>query len=99
MAAGLAMLTALKEDEEMYSRLDQKTERLHKGMAERISVTSLPHQINRFGSMISLHFTNMPVVDFASAAAGDNELFKAYFHGMLLPLGIHAMQRTLARPN
>ena len=33
MAAGLAMLTALKEDEEMYSRLDQKTERLHEGMA------------------------------------------------------------------
>ena len=83
MAAGLAMLTALKEDEEMYSRLDQKTERLHKGMEERISTTSLPHQINRFGSMISLHFTNTPVVDFASAAAGDNELFKAYFHGML----------------
>jgi len=83
MAAGLAMLTALKEDEEMYSRLDQKTERLHEGMAKRISVTSLPHQINRFGSMISLHFTNTPVVDFASAAAGDNELFKAYFHGML----------------
>ena len=83
MAAGLAMLTALKEDEEMYSRLDQKTERLHKGMEERISTTSLPHQINRFGSMISLHFTNTPVVDFATAAAGDNKLFKAYFHGML----------------
>ena len=83
MAAGLAMLTALKEDEEMYSRLDQKTERLHKGMEERISTTSLPHQINRFGSMISLHFTNTPVVDFASAAVGDNELFKSYFHGML----------------
>ena len=83
MAAGLAMLTALKEDEEMYSRLDQKTERLHKGMEERISTTSLPHQINRFGSMISLHFTNTPVVDFATAAAGDNKLFKAYFHRML----------------
>ena len=83
MAAGLAMLSALKEDEEMYSRLDQKTERLHKGMEERISTTSLPHQINRFGSMISLHFTNTPVVDLASAASGDNELFKTYFHGML----------------
>ena len=83
MAAGLAMLTALKEDEEMYTRLDQKTERLHKGMKERISATSLPYQINRFGSMISLHFTNTPVVDFASAAASDNELFKTYFHGML----------------
>ena len=83
MAAGLAMLSALKEDEEMYSRLDQKTERLHKGMEERISTTSLPYQINRFGSMISLHFTNTPVVDLASAASGDNELFKTYFHGML----------------
>ena len=33
--------------------------------------------------MISVHFTDEPVVDFASSAKGDNETFKAYFHGML----------------
>ena len=33
--------------------------------------------------MISLHFTETPVVDFQTAANGNNGLFKAYFHGML----------------
>jgi len=33
--------------------------------------------------MLSLHFTEQPVVDFQSATLGDNELFKNYFHGML----------------
>lgn len=83
MAAGLAMLNALKQDVPMYTRLDQKTERLHKGMEERISDSDLPYQINRFGSMISLHFTDAEVIDFTTATKGDNDLFKNYFHGML----------------
>ena len=33
--------------------------------------------------MMSLHFTDQPVVDFRTAALGNNEDFKAYFHGML----------------
>ena len=83
MAAGLAMLNALNQQPKMYDRLDKKTERLHLGMEERISVTGLPYQINRFGSMVSLHFTNTPVIDFTTAAEGNNDYFKKYFHGML----------------
>ncbi len=83
MAAGLAMLNALNQQPEIYDRLDKKTERLHLGMEERISVTGLPYQINRFGSMVSLHFTNTPVIDFTTAAEGNNDYFKKYFHGML----------------
>ena len=33
--------------------------------------------------MISIHFTNNPVVNFSSSKQGDNILFKKYFHGML----------------
>ena len=83
MAAGLAMLNALNQQLEMYDRLDKKTERFHLGMEERISVTGLPYQINRFGSMVSIHFTNTPVIDFTTAAEGNNDYFKKYFHGML----------------
>jgi glutamate-1-semialdehyde 2,1-aminomutase len=43
----------------------------------------MPFQINRFGSMISLHFTAEEVVDFETAALGNNAFFKKYFHGML----------------
>ena len=83
MAAGFAMLKALQKQPQIYTSLDQKTERLHVGMEKRITNTSLPYQINRYGSMISLHFTETPVVDFQTAAKGNNEFFKAYFHGML----------------
>ena len=83
MAAGFEMLQALQKQPQIYTRLDQKTERLHFGMEDRIANTSLPYQINRFGSMISLHFTEIPVVDFQTAVNGNNNFFKAYFHGML----------------
>jgi glutamate-1-semialdehyde 2,1-aminomutase len=33
--------------------------------------------------MISVHFSDQPVTDFATAAAANNELFKKYFHAML----------------
>jgi glutamate-1-semialdehyde 2,1-aminomutase len=83
MAAGFAMLQALQKQPHIYTSLDQKTERLHIGMEKRMANSSLPYQINRYGSMISLHFTETPVVDFQTAANGNNGLFKAYFHGML----------------
>jgi glutamate-1-semialdehyde 2,1-aminomutase len=83
MAAGFAMLQALQKQPHIYTSLNKKTERLHIGMEKRMANSSLPYQINRYGSMISLHFTETPVVDFQTAANGNNGLFKAYFHGML----------------
>ncbi|TLP74393.1 glutamate-1-semialdehyde 2,1-aminomutase [Maribacter sp. ACAM166] len=83
MSAGLAMLTALNNNPEVFQSLADKTEYLHKGIAEVLTEKGVAHQINRFGSMISVHFTDNPVIDFASSAKGDNETFKTYFHGML----------------
>lgn len=83
MSAGLAMLTELNNKPAVFQSLSDKTEYLHKGIAKVLTAKGVDHQINRFGSMISVHFTDEPVVDFASSAKGDNETFKAYFHGML----------------
>lgn len=83
MSAGLAMLTALNEQPQIFDRLSDKTAYLHKGIAKALTDEAIPHQINRFGSMISVHFTEDPVTDFAGAVKGNNELFKKYFHGML----------------
>ena len=33
--------------------------------------------------MISIHFHQESVVDFATAKNGDNDLFKKFFHGLL----------------
>jgi glutamate-1-semialdehyde 2,1-aminomutase len=83
MSAGLAMLTALNDNPEVFKSLADKAEYLHKGIAAVLTEKKVAHQINRYGSMISVHFTDEPVVDFTSSAKGDNETFKKYFHGML----------------
>ena len=83
MIAGLTTLNMLQEDKDLFKRLDDKTERLHQEMKILIEEKGLPHQFNRMGSMLSLHFTDTAVVDFKTAALGNNDHFKAYFHGML----------------
>jgi glutamate-1-semialdehyde 2,1-aminomutase len=83
MAAGLAMLTELNNRPEIFDSLNQKTTYLHQGMESVLKKEGIPYQINRVGSMISLHFSETPVTDFDSAVLGNNDQFKSYFHGML----------------
>ena len=83
MAAGLAMLKALNEDEAVFQRLSEKTIYLENGIQKALSSNGIAFTINRIGSMISVHFDAAPVVDFQSAAKGDNETFKKFFHGLL----------------
>jgi glutamate-1-semialdehyde 2,1-aminomutase len=83
MAAGLAMLNALNEDEAVFQRLSEKTIYLENGIQKALSSNGIAFTINRIGSMISVHFDAEPVVDFQSAAKGDNETFKKFFHGLL----------------
>ena len=83
MAAGLAMLSELNNTPEIFTSLDTKTETLHHGMEVVLKKKGIPYQINRLGSMLSLHFTENPVLDFKTAALGNNDYFKKYFHGML----------------
>ena len=83
MAAGLAMLKALNGDKEVFERLAAKTAYLHVGIDKVFKEHNIAFTINRIGSMISIHFDASPVIDFKSAAKGDNETFKKFFHGML----------------
>ncbi len=83
MSAGLAMLTELNTNPDIFESLAKKTAFLHDGIGKALEKKGIPYQINRFGSMISVHFTEEHVVDFASSAKGNNERFNAYFHGML----------------
>lgn len=83
MAAGLAMLTELNENPEIFTSLSKKTEYLHTGIAEALTKNNVVHTINRVGSMMSVHFSKVPVIDFASAANANNGTFNKFFHGML----------------
>ena len=83
MAAGYALLNSLNTDAEVYERLEKKTAYLHEGISIVLTNCDIKHTINRVGSMISIHFSETPVVDFKTAADGNNDRFKSFFHGML----------------
>jgi len=83
MAAGLAMLKALNQDPAVFERLEEKTAYLEKGIRQVLDEESIDFTINRIGSMISVHFDASPVIDFQTAAKGDNEKFRKFFHGLL----------------
>ena len=83
MSAGYAMLKHLRSNPNIYTSLNDKTAYLRSGMEKVLKKSNLPYQINSIGSMISLHFTDQPVINFETAKAGDNTHFKNYFHGML----------------
>lgn len=84
MAAGLAMLTELNENPKVFDSLQKKTAYLHNGLEAVLIKNKVPHTINRVGSMISVHFSETPVVDFETATqAAQGEAFKKFFHGML----------------
>jgi glutamate-1-semialdehyde 2,1-aminomutase len=83
MIAGFTLLNELNNHPVIYAVLDAKTEYLHNGLQAALEANGHSFTINRLGSMISVHFGAHPVTDFASAAAGDIEMFKRFFHHML----------------
>ncbi|SDW47334.1 glutamate-1-semialdehyde 2,1-aminomutase [Aequorivita viscosa] len=83
MAAGLAMLNELNKNRNIFESINKKTEYLHNGLDRVLSAENVKFTINRIGSMISVHFSENKVVDFNSAAEGNNDNFKKFFHGML----------------
>lgn len=83
MIAGFTLLTELKNNPSIYKELEEKTIYLRDGLNEVLKAWGQPYIINQLGSMISIHFSDHAVIDFATAASANNELFKKYFHAML----------------
>ena len=83
MIAGYTLLKELKNNPSIYKELEEKTIYLKEGLNKVLEAWGQPYSINQFGSMISIHFSDHPVTDFASAASANNDRFKKYFHAML----------------
>jgi glutamate-1-semialdehyde 2,1-aminomutase len=83
MIAGYTLLKALNENLSIYSELEEKTSYLSSGLNKVLRESNTPYVINQVGSMISLHFSKEPVVDFATSASADIKLFNKFFHAML----------------
>lgn len=83
MIAGYTLLQELKQTPAIYESIEKKSAYLHEGLQKVLQASGTPYTINRVGSMISIHFSNKPVQNFADAAAANNNLFNQYFHYML----------------
>ncbi|WP_282013949.1 glutamate-1-semialdehyde 2,1-aminomutase [Marinifilum flexuosum] len=83
MIAGYTLLKELNENPQYFTELEEKTEYLHKGLDKVFAESEFDYKINRCGSMISVFFTDVDVVDFDTAATANNEKFPQFFHEML----------------
>ena len=83
MIAGYTLLKDLKDNPAIYKELDEKAAYLKKGLNDVLKSSGQPYVINQLGSMISIHFSDKPVINFSAAASANNSLFNKYFHHML----------------
>ena len=83
MAAGIAVLTQLNEDPEVYQRLASSCKQIADGIRHQVTEFELPFTVNQIGSMYSLFFTDKEVTDFEDAQSTDVSLFGIYFRSML----------------
>ncbi|MDQ3844012.1 MAG: glutamate-1-semialdehyde 2,1-aminomutase [Bacteroidota bacterium] len=83
MIAGYTVLSHLKTHPIIYKELEYIKMYLRDGLQEVLRAANIPFVMNYIGSMFSLHFSDKPVIDFASASAASNALFNSFFHAML----------------
>ncbi|MDP4128740.1 MAG: glutamate-1-semialdehyde 2,1-aminomutase [Bacteroidota bacterium] len=83
MIAGLTTLKVLKGNPKIFAELEQKTTYLKEGLQKALQQKGFPFVINQYASMISVHFCDHPVKDFATASDGNTDQFKKFFHSLL----------------
>lgn len=83
MAAGIAMLTHLKNNSSVYTTIEKTASDICAGIQSYIDNTNIPCTINRVGSMWTLFFTDQQVVDFKTAQTTNTVLFGQFFRSML----------------
>jgi glutamate-1-semialdehyde 2,1-aminomutase len=89
-AAGAETLRLLAA-EDPYPRLEQMGQTLAEGVRSAARRVGVPVTVNRVGSMLTVFFTDGPVVDWATASSSSRERYAAFFHAMLdLPAGREA---------
>lgn len=81
-AAGIAMLTSLRDDPP-YEYLESIAKRLGDGLQAAATEFGVDHCMNRVGSMLTLFFQNGPVTDWSSASQCDTKKFSEYFWGLI----------------
>ena len=83
MAAGLASLEQIMEDETLHVRLEKKAKRLVEGLKDAAEVSGITLQVAAIGSMFGFFFNDKPVKNFDDALKSNTACFAAFHQGML----------------
>ena len=88
VSAGLATLAAIKQDKNLYARLENLAKRLTSAMKTAAEANGFALQTCVRGSMFGFFFSKNPVKNFDDAKAADTALF-ARFHQKMLERGVY----------
>ena len=83
MAAGYAQLSLLNNNPEIYKDLTEKATYLADSLRAVGRALNINWQVNNIGSLVCMFFTEVAVVDFASAKTSDTKLYAKFFNLML----------------
>jgi glutamate-1-semialdehyde 2,1-aminomutase len=105
MAAGVAALKELTPA--VYEELNRKGARVKDQLTEVFASHDMPAQVNGVGSLLAIHFTDIPVTDYRTKATSNEKITHDFFlalvnHGVLMapramaalstPMGEHDIQ-------
>ncbi len=88
MTAGLTTIKILKENPEIYDQLEEKAQKIQKGIEKAIIETGVTANVNRVGSMMTIFFSDNPVYDYDSAKKCDTKNYSKYCK-LMLEMGIY----------
>ncbi len=84
MAAGLTQLRLLKENEDLYQRLNRTGDCFFGELDQILNEAGIPHRLNHIGSLGCVFFNDgSPVEDYESAQLCDTTQYTRYFKVML----------------
>jgi glutamate-1-semialdehyde 2,1-aminomutase len=82
MSAGIETLKLLRKPG-VYKKLEAKSAALEVGISKAAAKAGVDLYISRLASMLTVFFTNNPVVDYESVKRSDSALFAAFFQKLL----------------
>ncbi len=80
-AAGLATLSLL--DATAYARLEETAGALAEALGAAFDKIGVPAQVTQAATLVGVHFSREPVLDYAGAQRADHELYARWFHHLL----------------
>ena len=83
MSAGYAMLAMLRDNPQIYEKLNAAGNYFFGELGDLLQKAGLPYQVTHFGSLGCLFFTGEKVTDYERAKTSDTDAYAAYFQHML----------------